>query len=147
MKPGGYRDLNIYKKAFDFAMRIFDITRKFPAEEKYELTDQIRRSSRAVCRATGEGYRKRQYPRHFSSKMSDADMENSETQVSLDFAVTCKYISQNEYDELLSNSEEIGRMLNHMIENPEKYKPKPKDYYLPTAFCQLQNRRKNINHN
>jgi four helix bundle protein len=105
-------------------MKVFEITKKFPAEEKFELTDQIRRSSRAVCRAIGEGYRKRQYPRHFSSKMSDADMENTETQVSLDFAETCKYISQEEYQELINNSEEVGRMLNHMVENPEKYLPK-----------------------
>ena len=121
---GSFRDLTVYQKAFDLAMRIFEITRKFPSEEKYELTDQIRRSSRAVCRAIGEGYRKRQYPKHFSSKMSDSDMENTETQVSLDFAVTCKYISEEEYQELLSGSEEVGRMLNHMVENPEKYGPK-----------------------
>jgi four helix bundle protein len=121
---GSFRDLTVYKKAFDFAMRVFEITKKFPSEEKYELTDQIRRSSRAVCRAIGEGYRKRQYPRHFSSKMSDADMENIETQVSLDFAETCKYISQEEYQDLKNSSEEIGRMLNHMVENPEKYQPK-----------------------
>ena len=120
---GSFRDLTVFKKAFDFAMKIFEITKKFPSEEKYELTDQIRRSSRAVCRAIGEGYRKRQYPKHFSSKMSDADMENTETQVSLDFALTCKYISQGEYHELLSSSEEVGRMLNHMVENPEKYRP------------------------
>jgi four helix bundle protein len=122
--PGSFRDLKVYIKAFDLAMKIFEITKKFPSEEKYELTDQIRRSSRAVCRAIGEGYRKRQYPKHFSSKMSDADMENTETQVSLEFAVTCKYISQEEYHELLNYSEEIGRMLNHMVENPEKYHPK-----------------------
>jgi four helix bundle protein len=121
---GSFRDLKVYKKAFDLAMKVFEITKKFPSEEKYELTDQIRRSSRAVCRAIGEGYRKRQYPRHFSSKMSDADMENTETQVSLDFAETCKYISHEEYQELLNNSEEIGRMLNHMLENPEKFLPK-----------------------
>lgn len=121
---GSFRDLTVYKKAFDFAMGIFEITKKFPSEEKYELTDQLMRSSRAVCRAIGEGYRKRQYPRHFSSKMSDADMENTETQVSIEFAVSCKYISQEEYQDLLERSEEIGRMLNHMIENPEKYKPK-----------------------
>ena len=121
---GGFRDLNVYKKAFDLAMKVFEITKKFPSEEKYELTDHIRRSSRAVCRAIGEGYRKRQYPKHFSSKMSDADMENTETQVSLDFAETCKYISQEEYHELIDNSEEVGRMLNHMVENPEKYLPK-----------------------
>ena len=105
-------------------MKVFEITKKFPSEEKYELTDQIRRSLRAVCRAIGEGYRKRQYPKHFSSKMSDADMENTETQVSLDFAETCKYISHDEYVELIDNSEEVGRMLNHMVENPEKYRPR-----------------------
>jgi len=122
--PGSFRELKVYQKAFTFAMRIFEKTKKFPPEEKFELTDQIRRSSRAVCRAIGEGYRKRQYPRHFSSKMSDADMENTETQVSLDFAKSCKYISDSDYQELIDNSEEIGRMLNHMVSNPEKYKPR-----------------------
>jgi four helix bundle protein len=121
---GSFRDLIVYQKAFSLAMQIFEITKKFPPEEKFELTDQIRRSSRAVCRAIGEGYRKRQYPKHFSSKMSDADMENTETQVSLDFADTCKYISHEDYYELLKDSEEVGRMLNHMVENPEKYRPK-----------------------
>jgi len=121
---GSFRELKVYQKAFDLAMKVFEITKKFPSEEKFELTDQIRRSSRAVCRAIGEGYRKRQYPKHFSSKMSDADMENTETQVSLDFAKTCKYISQEEYQEILNDSEEIGRILNHMVENPEKFLPK-----------------------
>jgi four helix bundle protein len=115
--------------------RQLEITKKFPAEEKYELTDQIRRSSRSVCRAIGEGYRKRQYPKHFSSKMSDADMENTETQVSLDFAETCEYISLHQYKELIKDSEEIGRLLNHMIENPEKYKPRHNLSKL--ANCQL----------
>ena len=121
---GSFRDLIVYQKAFSLAMEIFEITKKFPQDEKYELTDQIRRSSRAVCRAIGEGYRKRQYPKHFSSKMSDADMENTETQVSLDFAKTCKYISDEDYNELINNSEEVGRILNHMVENPEKFQPK-----------------------
>jgi len=121
---GGFRELTVYKKAFSLAMEIFETTKRFPPEEKYELTDQIRRSSRAVCRAIGEGYRKRQYPKHFSSKMSDADMENSESQVSLDFALSCKYIKEEEYQELLEKSEEVGRMLNHMVEFPEKYKPR-----------------------
>jgi four helix bundle protein len=121
---GSFRDLTVYQKAFALAMKIFEITKKFPSEEKYELTDQIRRSSRAVCRAIGEGYRKRQYPKHFSSKMSDADMENTETQISLDFAEKCKYISIEEYQDILDNLEEVGRMLNHMVENPEKYSPK-----------------------
>ena len=121
---GSFRDLTVFKTAFALAMDIFNITKKFPSEEKFELTDQIRRSSRAICRAIGEGYRKRQYPKHFSSKMSDADMENTETQVSLDFAKDCKYISQEEYKELINKSEEVGRMLNHMVRNPEKYRPK-----------------------
>lgn len=120
----GFRKLTVYTKAFDLAMEIFELTKSFPAEEKYELTDQIRRSSRAVCRAIGEGYRKRQYPKHFSSKMSDADMENTETQVSLDFAFKCQCISHDIYDSLIDKSEEVGRLLNHTIENPEKYMPR-----------------------
>lgn len=120
----GFRNLTVYTKAFDLAMEIFEMTKSFPKEEKYELTDQIRRSSRAVCRAIGEGYRKRQYPKHFSSKMSDSDMENTETQVSLDFAVKCGYISEVNYKQLIEKSEEVGRLLNHMIENPEKYMPR-----------------------
>lgn len=120
----GFRDLIGYQKAFDLAMEIFNTTKKLPPEEKYELTDQIRRSSRSVCRAIGEGYRKRQYPRHFSSKMSDADSENTETQVSLDFILECGYITKEEYQDLLNKSEEVGRILNNLIENPEKFQPK-----------------------
>ncbi len=116
----GFRGLTVYKKAFELAMDIYEMTKEFPAIEKFELTDQIRRSSRAVCRAIGEGYRKRQYPKHFSSKMSDSDMENTGTQVSLDFAFECKYISQEKYNDLIEKSEEVGRLLNHMVENPEK---------------------------
>jgi four helix bundle protein len=117
----GFRGLTVYKKSFKLAMEIFEITKSFPTEEKYELTDQIRRSSRAICLAIGEGYRKRQYPKHFSSKMSDADMENTETQVSLDFALKCQYITREDYELLIEKSEEVGRLLNHMVENPEKY--------------------------
>ena len=73
-------------------MEIFEISKNFPAEEKYSLTDQIRRSSRSVCSNLAEGYRKRQYPAHFISKVSDADMENSETQAWLDFAYKCGYL-------------------------------------------------------
>ncbi|MCC5915166.1 MAG: four helix bundle protein [Balneolaceae bacterium] len=124
MSAGNFRNLTVYKKAYNLAMIVFDLTKKFPPEEKYALTDQIRRSSRSVCRAIGEGYRKRQYPSHFSNKMSDADMENTETQVSIDFAFSCGYITKEENLEVRKRSEEIGRMLNHMIENPEKYQRK-----------------------
>jgi four helix bundle protein len=123
---GSFRDLTVYKKAFALAMEIFEITKSFPSDEKYELTDQLRRSSRGVCRAIGEGYRKRQYSKHFSSKSSDADMENTETQVSLDIALACKYLSPSDYNKLIAMSEEVGKMLNHMVENPEKYIPKTK---------------------
>ncbi len=119
-----FRDLTVYKKAFSFAMEIFELTKTFPKKEKYELTHQLRRSSRSVCRAIGEGYRKRQYPKHFSGKMSDADVENTETQVSLDLAEECGYISKEQNAMLRAKSEEAARMLNHMIENPEKYQRK-----------------------
>jgi four helix bundle protein len=119
---GSFKDLNVYKKAFDLSMLIFVESKIFPSEEKFGLTSQIRRSSRAVCSNVGEGYRKRLYPAHFVSKCSDADMENSETQVWLDFALSCEYITKEKYDDYLKRSEEIGRMINHMIANPEKYK-------------------------
>jgi len=87
-------------------------------------TDQIRRSSRSVCSNLAEGYRKRQYEAHFISKVSDADMENSETQVWIDFLLECNYISTELHETLIEKSEEVGRLLNHMIANPEKYRRK-----------------------
>ena len=119
---GSFRDLTVYKKAFQLAMEIFKISKSFPKEETYSLTDQIRRSSRSVCSCIGEAYRKRQYEAHFVSKTSDADMENSETQVWLDFAYACKYIDQASYQDKINKSEEVGKMLNHMILKPENYR-------------------------
>ena len=116
-----FKDLTVYKKAFELAMDVFEMTKSFPKEEKYSLTDQIRRSSRSVCACIGEAYRKRQYEAHFVSKTSDADMENSETQVWLNFSLACKYINKQVYDKLLDKSAEVGRLLNHMINNPDKY--------------------------
>ena len=118
----GFRNLKVYKKAFELAMDIFHTSKSFPKEELYSLTTQIRRSSRSVCSNIGEGYRKRLYEAHFISKVSDSDMENTETQVWLDFALACNYISEDLYTENNSRSEEIGKLLNHMIQNPEKYK-------------------------
>lgn len=119
-----FRDLKVYQKAYALAMEIFEITKSFPKEETYALTDQVRRSSRSVCRSIGEAYRKRQYPKYFVNKVSDADMENTETQISLDFAESCGYITSETNSDLQDKSEEIGRLLNHMIENPEKYQRK-----------------------
>ncbi len=118
----GFRALKVYQKAFKLAMEIFEITKTFPKEEKYSLTDQIRRSSRSVCANIGEAYRKRRYPKHFISKLSDSDSENTETQVWLDFSLSCKYIDRTKYDDLIIKSEEVGKLLNYMMNNPEKFK-------------------------
>ena len=88
-----FKELLAYKKSFDLAMLIFEISKTFPKEETYSLTDQIRRSSRSVCANISEAYRKRRYPKHFISKLTDADGENSETNTWLDFALGCKYIT------------------------------------------------------
>ena len=116
-----FKDLTVYKKGFSLAMEIFHTSKKFPKEETYSLTDQIRRCSRSVCSNVGEGYRKRRYPKHFISKISDSDSENSETQVWLQFAHACEYKNDTIYTDYNNKSLEIGRMLNHMIENPGKY--------------------------
>ncbi len=121
----GYKkisDTKVYKLAFKMAMEIFEISKKFPKEERYSLTDQVRRSSRSVCACIAEAHRKRLYQAHFISKTSDADMENSETQTWLEFALACKYIEQNEFEMLLNLSEQVGSLLHHMMGNPEKYK-------------------------
>ena len=118
----GFRNLTVYKKAFALAMDIYHLSKKFPNDELYSLTNQIRRSSRSVCSNIGEGYRKRLYEAHFVSKISDSDMENTETQVWLDFAFACEYMLKDIFDDFNNRSEEIGRLLNHMIQNPKKYK-------------------------
>ena len=116
-----FKDTTVYKKAFALAMQIFEISKSFPKEEKYSLTDQVRRSSRSVCANIAEAYRKRQYPAHFVSKISDCDMENSETAVWIDFAFACNYIDEITKKKLLLENEEVGKLLHHMIINPEKY--------------------------
>ena len=117
-----FKELKAYQKAFDLAMEVFELTKCFPKEERYALIDQIRRSSRSVCSNLAEGYRKRRYPNHFIAKLSDADMENSETQVWLQFALSCQYIENTTYENLLKNSEEVGKLLGHMIQNPDKFR-------------------------
>ncbi len=116
-----FKDTTVYKKAFALSMMIYEISKTFPAEERYALTDQVRRSSRSVCANMAEAYRKKQYPAHFLSKVSDCDMENSETSVWLDFALACKYITNDTHRTLILQNDEIGKLLNHMIANPDKY--------------------------
>jgi four helix bundle protein len=121
MASQSFRDLTVYKKAFELAMLIFNVSKKFPKEERYSLTDQGRRSSRSVASCVAEAYRKRDYEAYFVSKSSDGDIENSETHVWLSFALSCQYITTDEFADLIVRSEEVGRLLHHMIENPEKY--------------------------
>ena len=116
-----FQDLLAYKKGFDLAMNIFEVTKKFPKEEMYSLTDQIRRSSRSVTITISEAYRKREYPKHFHSKLTDADSENSETQGWLEYALACKYISNEIFIEYTNHSIEIGKLINYMLLNPEKF--------------------------
>lgn len=118
---GGVKELVVYQKAFQVAMMVFRLSKKFPPEEKYSMADQCRRSSRSVCAQMAEAFRKRRYPLHFVSKLTDCDGENSETQTWLDFAVACEYVSQSEIDEIKALSEEVGNLLNAMINNPDKW--------------------------
>ena len=120
----GYKSLKVYITAYKLAMEIFHLSKSFPIEEKYSLTDQIRRSSRSVCTNISEGYRKRKYPKHFSSKMTDSDSECSETLVWLDFSKDCNYISLEKHQNLYVQYLEVGRMLGGMVNNPEKFIPK-----------------------
>jgi len=116
-----FQDLLAYQKSFSLAMRIFEITKSFPKEEMYSLTDQIRRSSRSVPANIAEAYRKRVYPKSFHSKLTDSDAENSETQVWLEFSFKCNYIDEAIYNELLNESNEVGKLINYMILNPQKF--------------------------
>ena len=118
---GGFRDLKVYQMAFKLAMEIFHLSKAFPVEERFSLTDQIRRASRSVAANIGEGYRKRLYPKMFVSKMADADGEATETQIWLDFACECGYLAQETKQRLQSDYEEVGRMLGGMIARPEKF--------------------------
>ncbi len=116
----GFRDLKVYQLSYKLAMEIFEQSKAFPKEERFSLTDQIRRSSRSVAVNIAEGFRKRQYPNMFASKMADSDAEAAETQVWLDFSLDCGYMTQKRHDELIRGYEEVGRMLGAMISHPEK---------------------------
>lgn len=115
------QDLFAYQKSFDLAMDIFNITKTFPREEMFSLTDQIRRSSRSVTANLAEGYRKRVYPKSFTFKLTDADAENTETQVWLEYSLACEYINQGNFNKLYDKSVEVGKLLNYMILNPQKF--------------------------
>jgi four helix bundle protein len=121
MQISSAKDLRVYAKAYELAMRVFELSKNFPAEERFALTGQIRRSSRSVCLNLREAWAKRRYEAHFISKLTDCDGENSETDSSLDFAKDCRYISGEQHHELTYLCLEIGRMLGSMIKNPDAF--------------------------
>jgi four helix bundle protein len=115
------KELTVYIKAYELAMRIFTISQRFPKEEQYAITGQIRRSSRSVCMNLREAWAKRRYPSHFVSKLTDCDGENSETDTSLDFAKDCNYIAVAEHADLTARCAEVGKMIGSMIQNPDPF--------------------------
>ncbi len=119
----GHRDLKVFQLAYRLAMEIFHLSKHFPREEVYSLTDQLRRSSRSVAANLAEGFRKRRYPNMLVNKLTDCDGEATETQVWLDFALDCGYMSKENHDHLTGGYEEVGRMLSGMMANPRRFAP------------------------
>src|ERR1051325_10529579 len=115
MRVADYKDLRVYQLAFESAMQIFELSKGFPAEEKYSLTDQVRRSTRSVCANIAEAWRKRKYQAAFVSKLSDADAEAAETEVHLSFVSRCGYLSAKKHAELKDLYDHICRQLRTMI--------------------------------
>lgn len=116
-----FKSLLVYQKSFALAMEIFQLTKSFTVEEGFALTTQIIRSSRSVCATVSEAYRKRDYFKHYKSKLTDADSENSETQLWLDFALACRYLSEEKYENLQDQSLQVGKLINFMIAKPGKF--------------------------
>ncbi len=117
-----HSDLKVFQLSFEAGMQIFELTKTFPKEERYSLTDQIRRSSRSVSGNIAEAWRKRKYLKSFVSKLSDSEGEAAETQVWLDYALKCKYLAKDEYDFLYDKYEHIIAMLINMSTKSEQWK-------------------------
>jgi four helix bundle protein len=121
----GFRDLIVHQKARAVAKRVFEVSKRFPREEMYSLTDQARRSSRSVGAQIAEAWAKRRYERHFVSKLTDADGEQQETQHWIDTATDCGYLTEEESGNLNGDLAELGRMLNSMIEKAASFCGEP----------------------
>jgi four helix bundle protein len=120
-----FKELEVYKVSRTLSAEIFQFSREFPKEEKYSLTDQIRRSSRSVGAQIAEAWGKRKYPNHFISKLTDADSEQLETQHWLEVASECQYLNDTEKFKILNHCESIGRMLQSMMDKSSRFcKPK-----------------------
>lgn len=118
---GYYKDLLAFKKTYELAMEIFILSKKSPVEEKYSLTEHVRRSSRSVCTNLAEAYKRRRYKDYFISKLNDSETGNTETQVWLDFSKDCGSITIQEYEELTFLNDETGKLIWYMINNPDKF--------------------------
>ena len=121
MKIRSHQDLDVYKLAFNLAMEIFQLSKSFPKEETYSLIDQIRRSSRSVAANLAEAFRKRKYPKHFVSKLSDCEAEAAETQTWLQFSWKCEYIDMDTYVRLNKEYNHVLGKLVNMALHPEKW--------------------------
>jgi four helix bundle protein len=121
-----FEDLRVYQLAFELQQEIFTISKSFPLEERYSLTDQLRRSSRSIGANISEAWQKRAYVAHFASKLSDADAEQAETRHWLKTAKLCGYMADDGYSALAEKCKSIGRMLGAMIAAPEKFCPRPR---------------------
>jgi len=117
----GFRDLIVYQKSYKLGLEIFQLTKTFPREELYSLTDQIRKSSRSVPSNIAEAWYKRRYVKSFVAKLIDSSGEAAETEVWLDYSLDLKYIEKGKHDELVDQYEEVLKMLNSMIQNPDKF--------------------------
>ena len=117
----GYHDLKVFQLSYQLALEVFEVTKSFPKEELYSLTDQIRRSSRSVPANIAEAWRRRKYPKSFVSKLIDSLSEESETEVWLDFSKDFQYLPDDKYDYFMVKYDEVARMLSSMIESPEKF--------------------------
>jgi four helix bundle protein len=120
-KIKSHRDLEGYQMAFEAAMRLFELSKRFPPEERYSLTDQVRRSSRSVCANLAEAWRKRRYEGAFVAKLSDAESEGAETQVWIEFALRCEYISRDEANNLYLTYDRVIGVIVSMINSPEHW--------------------------
>jgi four helix bundle protein len=121
MQYRGFRDLKVYQLSYQLALEIFEITKGYPKEELYSLTDQIRRSSRSTPSNIAEAWRRRRYPKSFVNKLTDSLTEESETEVWLDFSKDLKYISKEKHSYFLEKYNEVARMLSAMIDSPKKF--------------------------
>jgi|SRR5690606_25221440 len=120
-KITSHKDLRVYQRSFDLGMRVFEITKRFPNDEKYSLSDQVRRSARSVSGNIAEAWRKRRYPKSFVAKLTDSEGEAAETQVWLDYALACGYLDEETHSSMVNEYDQLLGMLVTMIINPDKW--------------------------